>query len=73
MKLFIDTASVKEIKEAASLGLIDGVTTNPTLLAKENRPANQVLKEICALVSGPVSAEVISLESEGMVLSLIHI
>ena len=67
MKLFIDTASVKEIKEAASLGLIDGVTTNPTLLAKENRPANQVLKEICALVSGPVSAEVISLESEGMV------
>lgn len=67
MKLFIDTASVKEIKEAASLGVIDGVTTNPTLLAKENRPADQVIKEICALVNGPVSAEVISLDSEGMV------
>jgi len=67
MKLFIDTASVKEIREAVSLGLIDGVTTNPTLLAKEGRPAGQVLKEICALVTGPVSAEVISLESEGMV------
>ena len=67
MKIFIDTASVKEIKEAASLGLIDGVTTNPTLMAKEARNPEQVLKEICALVSGPVSAEVISLESAGMV------
>jgi len=67
MKIFIDTASVKEIKEAASLGLIDGVTTNPSLMAKEGRNPEQVLKEICALVSGPVSAEVISLESAGMV------
>lgn len=67
MKIFIDTASVKEIKEAASLGLIDGVTTNPTLMAKEARNPEQVLKEICALISGPVSAEVISLESVGMV------
>lgn len=67
MKIFIDTASVKEIKEAASLGLIDGVTTNPTLMAKEARNPEQVLREICALVSGPVSAEVISLESIGMV------
>ncbi|MDD5561448.1 MAG: fructose-6-phosphate aldolase [Candidatus Omnitrophica bacterium] len=67
MKIFIDTANVKEIKEAASLGLIDGVTTNPTLMAREGRNAEQVLKEICALVSGPVSAEVISLESSGMV------
>ena len=67
MKIFIDTASVKEIKEAASLGLIDGVTTNPTLMAKEARNPEQVLKKICALVSGPVSAEVISLESSGMV------
>jgi len=67
MKIFIDTASVKEIKEASSLGLIDGVTTNPTLMAKEARNPEQVLKEICALVSGPVSAEVISLESAGMV------
>lgn len=67
MKIFIDTANVKEIKEAASLGLIDGVTTNPTLMAKEGRSPEQVLKEICALVSGPVSAEVISLECAGMV------
>ncbi len=67
MKIFIDTASVKEIKEAASLGLIDGVTTNPTLMAKEARNPEQVLKEICALVSGPVSAEVISLESVQMI------
>ncbi len=67
MKIFIDTASVKEIKEAISLGVIDGVTTNPTLMAKEGRNSQQVLKEICALVSGPVSAEVIALESVGMV------
>jgi transaldolase len=67
MKIFIDTANIKEIKEALSLGVIDGVTTNPSLMAKEGRPAADILKEICALVSGPVSAEVISLESEGMV------
>lgn len=67
MKIFIDTASVKEIKDAMSLGLIDGVTTNPTLMAKEARKPEQVLREICALVSGPVSAEVIALESVGMV------
>jgi len=67
MKIFIDTANVKEIKEASSLGLIDGVTTNPTLMAREARNPEQVLREICALVSGPVSAEVISLESLGMI------
>jgi transaldolase len=67
MKIFIDTANVKEIKEAAALGIIDGVTTNPTLMAKEGRVLNQVLKEICGLVSGPVSAEVISLDSAGMI------
>lgn len=67
MKIFIDTANVKEIKEAATLGLIDGVTTNPTLVAKEGRSHDQLLKEICGLVSGPVSAEVISLDSAGMV------
>lgn len=67
MKIFIDTANIREIKEAASLGVIDGVTTNPSLIAKENRPAEELLKEICAIVSGPVSAEVISLETEGMV------
>jgi transaldolase len=67
MKIFIDTANVLEIKEAVSLGVIDGVTTNPSLIAKENRPAFDLLKEICPLVSGPVSAEVISLDAEGMV------
>ena len=67
MKIFIDTANIKEIREAISLGVIDGVTTNPTLIAKENRPMQDLLKEICSLISGPVSAEVISLEAEGMV------
>lgn len=67
MKIFIDTANPKEIKEAASLGVIDGVTTNPTLISKEKRPAKDLLKEICQLVTGPVSAEVISLEAAGMI------
>lgn len=67
MLIFIDTANVKEIKEAITLGIIDGVTTNPTLIAKENRPARELLKEICALVAGPVSAEAISQDSQGMV------
>jgi len=67
MKIFIDTASVEEIKEAANLGVIDGVTTNPTLIAKESRPSRELLKEICAIVKGPVSAEAISLDSEGMI------
>lgn len=67
MKIFIDTASVKEIKEAADLGLIDGVTTNPTLVAKEGRCHDEVLKEICALVSGPVSAEAVSMDSGGLI------
>jgi transaldolase len=67
MKIFIDTANLKEIKEAVSIGVIDGVTTNPSLVAKENRPAKDLLKEICALVEGPVSAEVIALDAKGMV------
>jgi transaldolase len=67
VKIFIDTASVKEIKEAITLGVIDGVTTNPTLMAKENRLAFDLLKEICLSVTGPVSAEVISLDADGMV------
>lgn len=67
MKIFIDTANIKEIKEAASLGLVDGVTTNPTLIAKENRPAKEILKEICSVIPGPVSAEAISLKTEEMV------
>lgn len=67
MKIFIDTANLKEIKEAASLGVIDGVTTNPTLVSRENRPAKDILKDICAVISGPVSAEVIALEAKAMV------
>jgi transaldolase len=67
MKIFIDTANILEIKEASSLGVIDGVTTNPTLVAREKRPMEELLKEICAVIPGPVSAEVISLESDGMV------
>ena len=66
MKIFIDTANIKEIKEAASLGVIDGVTTNPSLIAKENKPAQEILKEVCSVIPGPVSAEVISLDTEGM-------
>lgn len=66
MKLFIDTANVVEIREAYSLGIIDGVTTNPSLLAKEGRDFHQVLEEICTIVNGPVSAEVVSLEVDGM-------
>jgi len=67
MKIFIDTANIQEIKEAVSFGVIDGVTTNPSLVAKENRPALDILKEICSVIEGPVSAEVISLESKAMV------
>ncbi len=67
MKLFIDTANVKEIKEAAELGVICGVTTNPSLIAREGRKFEEVVKEITALVDGPISAEVISLEHAGMV------
>jgi transaldolase len=66
MKLFIDTANVAEIKEAAGWGIIDGVTTNPSLIAKEGRDFKEVVKEICAIVDGPVSAEVVSLDCEGM-------
>lgn len=67
MKFFIDTANVEHIKEAESLGVICGVTTNPSLIAKEGRDFIQVVKEITDIVDGPVSAEVISLESETMV------
>ncbi|MGD9947250.1 MAG: fructose-6-phosphate aldolase [Desulfobulbus sp.] len=67
MKFFIDTANIDEIKKALALGMVDGVTTNPSLVAKEPRPFLEILKEICTLVEGPVSAEVISLEADGMV------
>ena len=66
MKLFIDTANVEEIKKANDLGVICGVTTNPSLIAKEGRIFEEVVKEITSIVDGPISAEVISLESEKM-------
>jgi transaldolase len=67
MRFFIDTAEIKEIAELASSGLIDGVTTNPTLIVKSGRNFLEVIKEICQLVSGPVSAEVVSTEYNKMV------
>lgn len=67
MKFYLDTASVKEIQEAASLGLLDGVTTNPSLVAKEGRVFREVLVEICKIVDGPISAEVVSIEADAMV------
>jgi transaldolase len=67
MKFYLDTASVKEIQEAANLGLLDGVTTNPSLVAKEGRVFREVLLEICKIVDGPISAEVVSVEADAMV------
>lgn len=77
MKLFIDTANVDEIRRVAKWGVLDGVTTNPSLIAKEGRKLEDVINEICSIVDGPISAEVISAESDGMVkearkLSKIH-
>ena len=66
MKFFIDTADMKEIKEAAAMGLVDGVTTNPSLVAKTGRRFKDVLLEICDVVKGPVSAEVVSLTHDEM-------
>ena len=67
MKLYLDTANVKEIQEGAHLGLIDGVTTNPSLVAKEGRSFKEMLLEICNMVDGPISAEVVGVESEAMI------
>ena len=67
MKFFIDTANVEEIREAVSYGLLDGVTTNPTLLSKESGDPRSILQEITKLVEGPVSAEVTALDAEGMI------
>ena len=67
MKFFIDTANIEEIKKASELGMVDGVTTNPSLVAKEGREFKELIKEICDLVEGPVSAEVVSVDAEGMV------
>ena len=67
MKFFIDTANIEEIKKANELGMVDGVTTNPSLVAKEGREFNGLIKEICDIVDGPVNAEVVSVDAEGMV------
>jgi transaldolase len=67
MKFFIDTANIEEIKEANDMGMVDGVTTNPSLIAKEGRDFKEIIAEICEIVDGPISAEVISLEEAGMV------
>lgn len=67
MKIFIDTANIDEIKEANTWGIVDGVTTNPSLIAKEGRELQEVINEICSIVDGPISAEVISLEADKMV------
>ena len=77
MKLFIDTANVEEIKEAAKLGVLSGVTTNPSLIAKEGRVFEEVIKEIVEIVDGPISAEVVSpcaddMVKEALELSKIH-
>ena len=67
MKIFIDTANIEEIKEAHNWGIVDGVTTNPSLIAREGRDFKEVVREICAIVDGPISAEVVSLDAEGMI------
>ena len=66
MKIFIDTANINEIREAASMGVLDGVTTNPSLVAKEGREFKNLLKEICSVVRGDISAEVVATDLEGM-------
>ncbi len=66
MKFFIDTADVSEIREGLSLGLVDGVTTNPSLVAKTGRQFREVIEEICEIVDGPINAEVVSTDVEGM-------
>lgn len=77
MKFFIDTANITEIKKAGEWGLVDGVTTNPSLVSKEGRDFKDLMKEICSIVDGPVSAEAVSLDADGMIkeareLSKIH-
>ena len=67
MKIFIDTANIDEIKEANKWGIIDGVTTNPTLIAREGRDFVETVREICSIVDGPISAEAVSLESDAIV------
>jgi len=66
MKFFIDTANLAEIREASAMGILDGVTTNPSLIAKEKRPFKETILEICSVVDGPVSVEVVALDAPGM-------
>jgi transaldolase len=67
MKLFVDTGNVKDIEALAALGILDGVTTNPSLMAKEGGDPRRILKQICEIVQGPVSAEVVATDAEGMI------
>jgi len=67
MKIFLDTASLKEIREGAAMGVVDGVTTNPSLLAREEGEPEEILREICRIVDGPISAEVVATDAEGMI------
>lgn len=67
MKFFIDTANVEEIRMADEWGLVDGVTTNPSLVAKEKRPFKELIQEICSIIDGPVSAEAVSLDAKGLI------
>ena len=67
MKLFADTGNLKELEALAALGILDGVTTNPSLMAKESGDSRQILKQICTLVKGPVSAEVVATDAAGMI------
>lgn len=73
MKFFIDTANIDEIKEANRMGMVDGVTTNPSLIAKEGRDFEEVIREICDIIDGPISAEVISTDTEGMLKEARHL
>src|ERR671915_1983383 len=66
MKLFVDTGNLKEIEPLAAMGILDGVTTNPSLMAKEGGDYRQILKQICQIVKGPVSAEVVATDFAGM-------
>jgi len=67
MKIFLDTANLNEIREGAALGVVDGITTNPSLLAREKGDPEEILREICRLVDGPISAEVVATDAEGMI------
>jgi len=67
VKIFLDTANVEEIKKGVDMGIVDGVTTNPTIISRENKPFDDVVKEILSLVKGPVSLEAVSTEAEGII------